>query len=123
MTKTNGGLRGRSDGVLVRLDGLGGVDDEDQRGVERTVRCLTKSTLRGLRAGLALAANAKEPLGTEGVGVCGLWVTVTARGQGRLALTIDALVSGRAQAVWVLGAWVTIASLFKTSTAYAGLRS
>jgi len=47
---------------------------------------------------LALAANAKEPLGTEGVGVCGLWVTVTARGQGRLALTIDALVSGRAQA-------------------------
>ena len=26
------------------------------------------------------------------------WVTVTARGQGRLALTIDALVSGRAQA-------------------------
>ena len=41
------------DGVLVRLDGLGGVDDEDQRGVERTVGCLTKSTLRGLRAGLA----------------------------------------------------------------------
>ena len=41
------------DGVLVRLDGLGGVDDEDQRGVERTVRCLTESTLRGLRAGLA----------------------------------------------------------------------
>ena len=41
------------DGVLVWLDGLGGVDDEDQRGVERTVRRLTKSTLRGLRAGLA----------------------------------------------------------------------
>ena len=49
-----GDLAGQvEDGVLVRLDGLGGIDDEDQRGVERTVGGLTKSTLRGLRAGLA----------------------------------------------------------------------
>jgi len=83
---------------------------------------LTKSTLRGLRAGLALAANAKEPLRTEGVRVCGLWVTVTARGQGRLALTIDALVSGRAQAIWVVSTGVTITALLKTAAPNARLR-
>ena len=41
------------DGVLVGLDGFGGVDDEDERGVERTVGGLPESALGGLRACLA----------------------------------------------------------------------
>ena len=45
------------DGVLVGLDGLGGVDDEDERGVERTIGGLTKSALGRLRARLAPGAK------------------------------------------------------------------
>ena len=41
------------DGVLVGLDGLGGVDDEDERGVERTIGGLTKVASGRLRARLA----------------------------------------------------------------------
>ena len=41
------------DGVLVWLDGLGGVDDEDERGVEGAVAGLTQPALGGLWASLA----------------------------------------------------------------------
>ena len=41
------------DGVLVGLDGLGGVDDEDERGVEGAVAGLTQPALGGLWASLA----------------------------------------------------------------------
>ena len=41
------------DGVLVGLDGLGGVNDEDERGVQRSIRGLAESALRRLRASLA----------------------------------------------------------------------
>ena len=41
------------DRVLVGLDGLGGVDDEDKRGVERTIGGLPESALGGLGARLA----------------------------------------------------------------------
>ena len=45
------------DGVLVGLDGLGGVDDEDERGVERTIGGLTKAASGRLRARLAPGAR------------------------------------------------------------------
>ena len=41
------------DGVLVGLDGLGGVNDENERGVQRSIRGLAESALRRLRASLA----------------------------------------------------------------------
>jgi hypothetical protein len=70
---------------------------------------------------LALAADAKEAVRTEGVWVSGLWITVTARRKRRLALAIHTLVSSRAQAVRILSSGVTVATLFETSTTNTGL--
>jgi len=60
---------------------------------------------------LALAADAKEAIRTEGVGVGSLWITVTARGEWGLALAINTLVSRGAQAIWVVRGGVAVTAL------------
>jgi len=69
---------------------------------------------------LALAADAKEAVRTEGVRVSGLWITVTARRKRGLALAIHTLVSSRAQAIWVVCRWVAVAALLEAATLDTG---
>jgi len=69
---------------------------------------------------LALAADAKEAVSTEGVGVGGLWVAVTARWKRGLALAINTLVSSRAQAIWIICRWVAVAALLEAATLDTG---
>jgi len=71
---------------------------------------------------LALAADAEKAVRTEGVWVRGIWVAVTAGGKRRLALTINTLVSSRAQAIWVVRRGVAVATLLEATTLDTGFR-